>query len=72
MKRIQQIRKYMRDTRMPKELRAMYGMDVDDLAAIVEECKGNAHGAAVMAFAYGKAKGYRAGRLEAKRKGGHT
>lgn len=64
---IEKINKYINNTRMPAELSDRYRMDPKELLAIVEKCKGNAHAAALLAFTYGKAKGYRAARSEAQR-----
>ena len=67
--RIQQIHRYIRNSRMPLELSNRYDLDPRDLIAIVASVKGNAYAAALLAFTYGKAKGYRAGGSEAKRHG---
>lgn len=64
---MQKIYKYIRNTQMPLDLSDRYQLDPKDLVAIVREVKGNAYAAAMLAFTYGKAKGYRAGRSEAKR-----
>lgn len=66
MSEIEKIQEYISNTNMPAELSDRYPMDPKELLAIVESCKGNAGAAALLGFSYGKAKGYRAARSEAR------
>lgn len=66
MRTIKDIRKYIDNTNMPAELSDRYEMAPEDLIAIVDASKGSTSAAAMLAFTYGKAKGYRAGRAEAR------
>ena len=56
------LERYVETIRMPLELSDRYELDPKDLIAIVREVKGNAYAAAMLAFTYGKAKGYRTGK----------
>lgn len=66
MHTIKQINRYINNTDMPTEISDRYQMDPEDLIAIVRSCRGNAYAAALLAFTFGKAKGYRAGKSEAR------
>lgn len=60
------IQRYIRNTGMPAELSDRYQMDPKELLAIMEGCKGNPGAAALLAFTYGLAKGYRAAKAEVR------
>lgn len=66
MSKIQKINEYINKTHMPGSLSDRYPLGPEDLIAIVRGCQGNAYASALLAFTYGKAKGYRAGRSEAQ------
>lgn len=63
---IDKINRYIFETQMPAKLSDRYQMDPKDLIAIVDAAKGSTTAAAMLAFTYGKAKGYRAARSEAQ------
>ena len=67
MRDIERIHKYIAKTEMPAEISDRYQMDPKDLIAIVDAAKGIPTAAALLAFTFGKAKGYRAGKSEAQR-----
>ena len=67
MHTIKQINRYINNTDMPTEISDRYQMDPKDLIAIVDAAKGSTTAAALLAFTYGKAKGYRARKSEVQR-----
>lgn len=58
---------YIERTKMSKDLKDAYRLDNDVLFWLADLAKWDKAGAVIRAFVYGKAKGYRAAKAEAKR-----
>lgn len=63
MSRIEKMEKYIARTKKPNERYDLYYWDIDDIYHLMEQ---NPVQAIFLAFKYGRAKGYRAARKEAR------
>jgi len=63
MTKIEELQRYINLTDIPRKLSVRYDAYVDDFVTIL--CAKNPFEAVCFAFAYGKAKGYRAGKKAA-------
>lgn len=71
MSEMDKIQRYIRNTKIQEALSDRCSLEVEELLAIVRGCKKNAHAAAMLAFSYGTAKGYRAAKAEHKKEAQH-
>lgn len=61
------IENYMRETGISRQLEKRYDMATDDVDAIYVLCGGDLVRGIYLAFKFGRAKGYRAAKAEARR-----
>lgn len=66
MTEIERIRKYVKDTKIPDDLSDWYCIDVSELTALYKDSRKDVYASIMLAFEYGKAKGYRAARRRAQ------